>query len=151
MAAPASVPPANLADARDRLLSLADQLAGPCILIDFAPGVGAAQRVEILNGAIGPRPSDAVRSIARHADVPAGRLDAEPDTDTTDDRIIYVLHDERRIARVYGVTLNAFIDAVISVAVLDQPDRRAAKIAALVKDGLYTPPSLDGGRLPGRL
>ncbi|MFN7110297.1 MAG: hypothetical protein ACK4M2_01575 [Brevundimonas sp.] len=143
--------PRALDDARHRLLSLADQLAGPCILIDFAPDVGAAQRVEILNGAVGPRPSDAVRSIARHAGVLAGCLDAEPDTDTADPHVFYVLHDERRIARVYGVTLDAFIDAVISVAVLDQADRRAAKIAALVKDGLYTPPSFDGGRLPGHL
>lgn len=139
--------PAALADARDRLRSLADQLAGPCILIDFAPGVGRVQRAEILNGVVGPRASDAVRSIARHAGVAAARLDAEPDTTTDNPHVFYVLYQERRIARVYGVTLDAFIDAVLSVAVLDRPDRRAARIAALVRDGLYQPAPDAGGRL----
>jgi hypothetical protein len=144
----ATARPADLTEARDRLLSLADQLAGPAILIDFAPGVGAVQRAEILNGVVGPRASDAVRSVARHAGVPAARLDAESDTTTDNPRIFYVLHDGRRIARVYGVTLDAFIDAVISVAVLDRPDRRAARIAALVKAGLYAAPQAEPrGRL----
>lgn len=142
-----AVPASHLADARDRLLSLAEQLAGPAVLIDFAPSVGRIERSEILNGTAGPRASDAVRCIVRNAGVAAGGLDAEPDTTTGNPRVFYVLHDERRIARVYGVTLDAFIDAVISVAILDQPDRRAARVAALVRDGLYAPDHAFGGRL----
>ena len=43
--------------------------------------------------------------------------------------------------------MDAFIDAVISVAILDRPDRRAAKIRRLAKDGLYEAPDAWAGRL----
>lgn len=134
-------------DARQRILSLAEQLDGPCILIDYAPGVSTVERSELLDGGTCPRPSAAVRKIAANCGVPAARLDAEPDEETADPHVFYVLHRDRRIARVYGVTLDAFIDAVISVAILDRPDRRAAKIKRLAKDGLYEAPAAWAGRL----
>ena len=140
-------PARNLAPARERILSLAEQLDGPCILIDYAPDVAAVERSEILDGVNGPRASDAVRKIVSACDLRAAHLDAEPDEETADTHVFYVLHKDRRIARVYGLTLDAFIDAVISVAILDRPERRAAKIRRLVKDGLYEAPDAWAGRL----
>ena len=138
---------AVLQPAVERLLTLAEQLDGPCVLIDFAPGASPVQRSEVLDGETGPRASTIVRKIARTCNVRAATLDAEPDETTADTHVFYVLHRNRRIARVYGVTLDAFIDAVISVAILDRPERRAVKIRRLVKDGLYEAPDARDGRL----
>ena len=140
-------PARALQPAPERILTLAEQLDGPCVLIDFAPDVSTVQRSEVLDGETGPRASTIVRTVARACNVRAATLDAEPDETTADTHVFYVLHRDRRIARVYGLTLDAFIDAVISVAILDRPDRRAAKIRRLVKDGLYEAPNARDGRL----
>ncbi|MCA0366780.1 MAG: hypothetical protein LCH57_01790 [Proteobacteria bacterium] len=138
---------AALPPARERILTLAEQLDCPSVLVDFAPGASRLSRTEILDAPGGPRPATVVRKIAHACGLRAATLDAEPDESTGDPGVFYVLHRGRRIARVYGVALDAFVDAILSVAVLDRPDRRAARIRRLEKDGLWQAPD----RLEGRL
>lgn len=131
-----------LEPALGRILTLAEQLDAPCVLVDFAPGASATERLEVMDGLDGPRAADVVRSVARCLAVQAAGLDAEPDEETANPRVFYVLSAGERAARIYGLTLDAFIDAVISVAILDAPRRLAARRAQAQADGWYEPPVL---------
>lgn len=138
-----TVPASNgLPPAADRVRTLAQMLDDPAVLVDFAPGACAYERSEVLGGPDGPRPAAVVRAVVRNLGCEIARLDAEPDDQTGALDVFYVLRwdgplkapaDARRaerVARVYGLGLDAFVDALVQVACSDWRRAQAVREAA---------------------
>lgn len=104
----------------ERILSLAEQLDSPCVVVDYAAGASTWARSEILDAPHGPSAAAVVRSVARCLAVQPGALDAEPEAvfpgDPEPDHF-HVIVAGRRVAVVHGMDLDAFIDAVIALGV----------------------------------
>jgi len=108
----------ELQPASERFLSLAEQLDSPSVLIDLAPGVSTYARLEILDAPNGPSAADVVRKAAAALNVFPGALDGEFDPVFPGDpepEAFHLIIGGRRVGLVYGMALDAFIDAVIAV------------------------------------
>ncbi len=118
----------TLQPAAERFLSLSEQLNSPSVLIDFNPGVCASSRLEILDAPHGPAPADVVRKAARTLGVFPGALDAEFDAvfpGDPDPEAFHLMIGGRRVGLVYGMDLDAFIDAVIAVGAANLKRRKS--------------------------
>lgn len=119
--------------------TLAEQLADPCVITEFRPGVCGTARSESFGGPLGPEPVRCLQGVLRSLGRRPEAVVCDPDEEAPNRAWIVAGNSQDRLARITGLTPDQVNDALLGLAVsgwepnanreyVTRPDRTASDL-----------------------